>query len=611
MKVSQPELAAMPSTIPTGYSQRPTRVVIAEDDTASRELLHHLLEKWGFNVCVASDGLAAWEILQAEDVPTIALLDWMMPGLEGVEVCRRVRALPRKHYTYILLLTAKTDARNLKEGLISGADDYIRKPYDAGELQARLVVATRIIGVQKELSDAQEMRALANQAANSGAFDWDIAANINRWPPETEKVYGIAAGKFDGTYEAWAALVLPEDLAKATAAVEESLRTGELVGEFRIRRSDNHEVRWIGARAKVFFSPAGKPVRMIGINLDITNQKRAEAALANSEQRYRNLVENSTALICTHDLEGKILSINPAAARSLGLTVKGCIGKNIKSQLVPEARPNFNAYLEQIQKHGAASGHLPLMDRRGKRLVWSYTNRLIHDEGSAPYVLGHAQDITEQIIMQKELRASQEAALAVEKRLARVDGLTGLANRRAFYEGAELERKRSLRYSRPLSIAYIDLDNFKAVNDEQGHEAGDQLLASVGKLLRENVRAEDIVGRLGGDEFAVLLPENNYDNAVKAIAKIHGVLNATAKKNAWNIGFSVGMITYNIPPETVEEMIHAADQLMYSVKHGGKNRFATSAVLNAPQPETQPMPPPNQETPATRPLKTGRRTWTH
>lgn len=142
----------------------PLRVVIAEDSAVFRAMMQRLLGKLGFNPQVAADGLCAWNLLQAEDVPTIAILDWMMPGMEGIEVCRSIRKLSHQHYTYAMLLTGKTERNEIIEGLQAGADDYMTKPFDAEELEARLMVARRIIHFQEELFAAREV--LRNQASH-------------------------------------------------------------------------------------------------------------------------------------------------------------------------------------------------------------------------------------------------------------------------------------------------------------------------------------------------------------------------------------------------------------------------------------------------------------
>ncbi|MDY6912955.1 MAG: diguanylate cyclase [Planctomycetota bacterium] len=132
------------------------RVLIAEDDPISRRLLRKVLEKWGHEVIVAEDGDKAWDIVQRNDAPNLAILDWMMPGMDGVEICRQARKTKRKEYLYIILLTAKGTKEDFLEGMEAGADDYTVKPLDLGELQVRMRAAERILDLQSELIGAQE-----------------------------------------------------------------------------------------------------------------------------------------------------------------------------------------------------------------------------------------------------------------------------------------------------------------------------------------------------------------------------------------------------------------------------------------------------------------------
>src|ERR1035441_5666816 len=132
------------------------RILIAEDDPISRRMLEAFLVKAGFQVMIASDGLEALRVLEKEDAPTLAVLDWMMPGLEGPQVCQRVRKQVDRPYVYILLLTARSQKGDLLHGLESGADDYLTKPFDAQELRARLHVGQRILDLQDGLIAARE-----------------------------------------------------------------------------------------------------------------------------------------------------------------------------------------------------------------------------------------------------------------------------------------------------------------------------------------------------------------------------------------------------------------------------------------------------------------------
>ncbi len=139
------------------------KILIAEDDAISRRLLDTILRKWGYEVVIANDGSEAWRELQKENSPRLAILDWMMPEMDGVEVCAKVRERANSPYVYILLLSAKSQREDLVKGLESGADDYITKPFDANELKVRLRAGRRILDLQTQLMSAQE--ALRDQAA--------------------------------------------------------------------------------------------------------------------------------------------------------------------------------------------------------------------------------------------------------------------------------------------------------------------------------------------------------------------------------------------------------------------------------------------------------------
>ncbi|MGH9746559.1 MAG: GGDEF domain-containing response regulator [Candidatus Acidiferrales bacterium] len=132
------------------------RILIAEDDPVSRRVLESFLGKWGYEVTVAADGLEALRLLENRDAPRLAVLDWMMPGLEGVQICKRVREDSTRTYIYILLLSARSQKDDLLQGLQAGADDYLTKPFDAQELRARLHVGKRILELQDNLIAARE-----------------------------------------------------------------------------------------------------------------------------------------------------------------------------------------------------------------------------------------------------------------------------------------------------------------------------------------------------------------------------------------------------------------------------------------------------------------------
>lgn len=160
-----------------------------------------------------------------------------------------------------------------------------------------------------------------------------------------------------------------------------------------------------------------------------------------------------------------------------------------------------------------------------------------------------------------------------EKKFARRDFLTGIPNRQAFFEMAKNEFNRAKRYGRALSFAHLDCDHFKQVNDTHGHQMGNKLLKTLAESLQKNIRTTDIAVRLGGDEFGILMPETDYESSRLAMGRIRKTLSEIMIKNGWPVSFSIGVITCRHVPPTVDEMIRMADDLMYEVKHSGKNNI--------------------------------------
>lgn len=158
-----------------------------------------------------------------------------------------------------------------------------------------------------------------------------------------------------------------------------------------------------------------------------------------------------------------------------------------------------------------------------------------------------------------------------EREIARIDYLTGAANRRFFFEVVQREIDRSQRYKHPFGIAYIDLDSFKAVNDQFGHKIGDKLLCAVVNQAKIHLRKTDMIARVGGDEFVLLLPEADQDALQIIITRINSALLNEMQRNHWPVTFSIGVLTCYDAKISTDELIKRADELMYSVKKNGKN----------------------------------------
>jgi diguanylate cyclase (GGDEF)-like protein len=176
--------------------------------------------------------------------------------------------------------------------------------------------------------------------------------------------------------------------------------------------------------------------------------------------------------------------------------------------------------------------------------------------------------------------AELKDAMRKEKKMARTDYLTGAENIGSFTEMVNDEIRRAERYGHPFSVAYFDLDNFKNINVTLGRSTGDDLLRRVVKTIKSATRKTDIVARLGGDEFAILMPETNCEHADAAVAKVQESLLKAMQMNNWPVTFSIGVVTFVTPPESVDALMRAVDAVMHSVMLGGKNEIRHEVVNN-------------------------------
>jgi PAS domain S-box-containing protein len=280
---------------------------------------------------------------------------------------------------------------------------------NAGEVKYISTVARNIAAQKQAEKVIQEserrFRALANNSP-VGIFQTDangesIYAN--------ERCCEITGLTFEETLgQGWMRALHAEDRERIFKAWDESARAGkEFNLEYRFQISDG-KVTWVSGRAVALKDDDGKTVGYIGTTTDITERKKAEELLRASEERYRQLVDSSLGFICTHDLQGRLFSVNSAAAHALGYEPEEMVGRSLEDFLAPSVKPTFEPYLEQLRELQSTEGLMLVMSKSGEKRVWSYLNTLREEPGKPAYVLGYAQDVTEQKRIETALRESEE-----------------------------------------------------------------------------------------------------------------------------------------------------------------------------------------------------------
>jgi len=265
--------------------------------------------------------------------------------------------------------------------------------------------------VQEELRKSEEELRLFNLATNDMFWNWDLSTGNVVRSTGFERVFGYAAElEIDPSISWWQNRLHPEDRQRVIDAVQSAVQRGEkaCTYEYRFRRGDGSYAT-ISDRAYIVRDELGNAVRAMGAMTDITERQEAEEALRESEERYRDLVENSRELICTHDLNGLVLSANPAAAAALGYELDEYVGKKtIRDILLPEVRHQFDEYMARLRKDGATSGIMLVETKSGETRMWEYYNSLRTEGVTAPVVRGMARDITEELRARRALRQSEE-----------------------------------------------------------------------------------------------------------------------------------------------------------------------------------------------------------
>lgn len=413
---------------------------------------------------------------------------------------------------------------------------------------------------ERRLEESQQRYKSLFEHNPDAVYSFDLEGNFLTANAACEEVSGYTVEEL--LQMSFVSLIVPEDLERTLQYFEKVARGEPQTYEIAITHKAGHRVELNVTKLPIIV--ADEIVGVYGIAKDITDRKRAEKDLRESEERYRAVVERATDGIYIYDFRTKrVLESNTALQNMLGYTPEDLPGMTIYD-LIANSRESIDRNTQRIEEEKSAF--------LGERLYRRKDDSLIDVESSVtliPYADTEAaccivRDITER----KEL----EARLAHQ---AFHDSLTGLPNRLLFLEHLERALGRARRQGNRVGVLFMDLDNFKYVNDSLGHEAGDQLLISVAERLREAVRPGDTVARLGGDELTVLLEEvADAREATQIAERIERVLRAplTLEGREVFVGASIGITLSSSTQDQPEKLLRHADLAMYRAKNKGKAR---------------------------------------
>ena len=305
------------------------------------------------------------------------------------------------------------------------------------------------------------------------------------------------------------------------------------------------------------FSTPGNACFVGGFAVNVTDVQQTQAQLAESERRYRQLVENGLGLICTHDMEGRLLTVNQAALTLAGYPADQVIGRNLRDVLSPLSRQVFSLYLERMEHAGSDDGMMYVQAANGRELAWKYHNVRIDEPGKPSYVLGHAQDVT-------ALREAEQRL----RQLAMTDDLTGLLNRRGFLANGSRLLSDAVAQGKGAAVFYVDIDGLKAINDDYGHDAGSTLIIAAAEAMKNSFRAADVLARMGGDEFValVIVPPDDVATISNRLKWHVDKFNASSAL-PYSLSMSIGVSHLDRAiSTTLEGLVREADTAMYRLK---------------------------------------------
>ena len=428
------------------------------------------------------------------------------------------------------------------------------------------------IEIQRTLLDLEERNELALYSANDGLWDFDTLNNRVYLSPRWKAMLGYDECDTAQTPD-WRTLVHSDDMSRVQAAIRDHVagKTPIFESLHRMRHASG-EWRWVISRAKARVDQKGRLLRLVGVELDITERKLYEEALFREKESAQITLQSIGDGVVTTDEKGVIDYLNPVAEALTGWRLEDSQGRAIEEI--------FRAFHEETCE--PLENPLAVAIRRTRSIKSVRPMLLIRRDGNEIYVESTASPIRDGsgavsggVLVFHDVSEARE----LNRRLsyhASHDVLTGLVNRREFESRMERALKSAKAQETAYALCYLDLDQFKIINDTCGHSAGDALLGQVGALLKSKVRWRDTLARLGGDEFGILLESCSLDDAMRTAESLREAVRNF--KFAWEertfrLGASIGVVPISAENADVASLLSAADSACQSAKESGRNRI--------------------------------------
>jgi len=441
------------------------------------------------------------------------------------------------------------------------------------------LLGSSFAGGLAQLRDDRSLRLLEEReevmirTANDGTWDFDALNNVMRFSPRWKAIMGYTDETLAETPPDWRRLVHPDDLAKVQAKLREHLAGKREIFEsvHRMCRRDG-EWRWVLCRAKGLMDERGRLRRLIGVETDITEQKIYEEALFREKESAQITLQSIGDGVVTTDEDCNVEYLNPVAEELTGWRVDDATGRPIDEI--------FRGFHEETCE--PLENPLAVSIRRNRSIKSVRPTLLIRRDGNEIYIENTASpirddkgEVTGGVLVFHDVSEARELNRKLSYHASH-DILTGLVNRREFESRLERALKSAKARETSYALCYVDLDQFKIVNDSCGHNAGDALLSQLGALLKGKIRWRDTLARLGGDEFGLLLESCSLDEAMRTADKLREAIREHRFKwdgRNFQLGASVGVVPVSAETEDVAALLSAADSACQAAKEAGRNRI--------------------------------------